>query len=212
MDKHYEKEKLQFQVERIAFLSDAVIAIAVTLLIFEIKAPQIEPGASFDAQLEQLKKLFPQFIAFVISFVIILLQWKKHHSLFGRITNYDNKLLVLNSAFLFVTTFIPFSTSYFAQNSTAEFYLPVLVYGISLFLLSVLNYFVFDHVTNAKNNLFDKTLSKAQLKHERIEYLIFPIGLLAGLAAGFISPVLGFIAYAIIVVLGSVIHRKNAVA
>lgn len=212
MDKHYEKEKLQFQVERIAFLSDAVIAIAVTLLIFEIKAPQIEPGASFDAQLAQLKKLFPQFIAFVISFVIILLQWKKHHSLFGRVTNYDNKLLVLNSAFLFVTTFIPFSTSYFAQNSTAEFYLPVLVYGISLFLLSILNYFVFDHVTNAKNNLFDKTLSKAQLKHTRIEYLIFPLGLLAGLAAGFISPVFGFIAYALIVVLGSVIHRKNAVA
>ncbi|MBL7913675.1 MAG: DUF1211 domain-containing protein [Bacteroidia bacterium] len=212
MDKHYEKEKLQFQVERIAFLSDAVIAIAVTLLIFEIKAPQIEPGASFDAQLAQLKKLFPQFIAFVISFVIILLQWKKHHSLFGRVTNYDNKLLVLNSAFLFVTTFIPFSTSYFAQNSTAEFYLPVLVYGISLFLLSILNYFVFDHVTNAKNNLFDKTLSKPQLKHTRIEYLIFPIGLLAGLAAGFISPVFGFIAYALIVVLGSVIHRKNAVA
>lgn len=212
MDKHYEKEKLQFQVERIAFLSDAVIAIAVTLLIFEIKAPQIEPGASFDAQLAQLKKLFPQFIAFVISFVIILLQWKKHHSLFGRVTNYDNKLLVLNSAFLFVTTFIPFSTSYFAQNSTSEFYLPVLVYGISLFLLSILNYFVFDHVTNAKNNLFDKTLSNPQLKHTRIEYLIFPLGLLAGLAAGFISPVFGFLAYALIVVLGSVIHRKNAVA
>lgn len=208
MNQKHQKEKTQFQIERIAFFSDAVIAIAVTLLIIEIKAPHIELGAGFNEQVHQLAHLFPEFIAFVISFAIIISQWTKHHELFGNVINYDKKLIGLNSMFLFSTALIPFSTSYFATNSVQTFFLPYIVYGFNLFIMSILNYLVFKHVMNEKNNLFDGSLTKTQIKWLSIDHLHFPAAILLGLTFGFINFNLGIVAYVMVALLGIIIQKK----
>ncbi len=201
--------KTKFQIERIAFFSDAVIAIAVTLLIIEIKAPHIESGTSFADQLGQLQHLLPEFISFIISFAIIISQWIKHHELFGKVINYDKRLISLNSYFLFTIAIIPFSTSYFAHNTSLEFKLPIVVYGASLFILSLLNYLIFRHITNPKYQLFDNSLSHAQLKWVGYDYLLFPIAILVSLLAGSIRYEYGFACYILVLMVGSYISKKR---
>lgn len=209
MEKDYQKNKLHFQIERIAFFSDAVIAIAVTLLIIEIKAPHIEHDTIFSEQLNQLKHLIPEFISFVISFAIIISQWVKHHELFGSMINYDKKLVTLNSLFLFAIAIVPFSTSYFAHNNSLEFFLPYLVYGLSLFLMTMFNYLLFRHITYEKNKLFDNSLNKKQLTWIGLDYLLFPTGILASLLMGIINFKVGFITYMLIMTFGFYINKQK---
>lgn len=209
MNQQHQKEKLHFQIERIAFFSDAVIAIAITLLIIEIKAPHIETGTSFDEQLHQLQHLIPEFISFIISFAIIIAQWRKHHAIFGSVVNYDKKLVSLNSLFLFTIAIIPFSTSYFAHNTAMEFHIPIVVYGLSLFVLTFLNYLIFVHITSPKNKLFDGSLTEAELRYTKIDYLLFPLALITSLAMGMIHYKFGFVTYILILMIGSAWNKRK---
>jgi uncharacterized membrane protein len=209
MDKQHQKEKVHFQIERIAFFSDAVIAIAITLLIIEIKAPHIESGTSFHEQLEQLQHLLPEFVSFIISFAIILAQWRKHHEIFGSVINYDKKLISLNSLFLFTIAIIPFSTSYFAHNMSREFYLPIVVYVLSLFALTFLNYLIFVHITDKKGNLYDHSLTEAEIKFTKIDYLLFPLALITSLFTGMLDIKLGFLTYVAVLLIGSMLNKRR---
>ena len=98
--------KKEFQLERLILFSDAVFAIAITLLVIEIKIPDKEflkerGGLSDATILNALSHLVPKFIGFFISFLLIGLYWSIHHRMFGFVTSYDRKLLFLNLLFLF---------------------------------------------------------------------------------------------------------------
>ena len=68
---HFEKElKKEFQLERMILFSDAVFAIAITILILEIKVPELHENVSDDLILQELGKLVPKFIGFFISFFL----------------------------------------------------------------------------------------------------------------------------------------------
>jgi uncharacterized membrane protein len=209
MNHPHHREKVQFQIERIAFFSDALIAIAVTLLIIEIKAPHIEPGARFSEQLDQLKHLVPEFISFTISFAIIISQWVRHHELFGNLINYDKKLIRLNSCFLFIVALIPFSTAYFAHNNITEVSLPYLIYGFSLIMLTVLNFLLFRHVVSKKKKLYDKSYTAEQIKWLSAEYLLFPVAIMLGLITGLIDLKFGILTYAVVMQFHFYIRRQK---
>jgi uncharacterized membrane protein len=209
MSNHYNKEKVRFQIERLSFFSDAVIAIALTLLIIEIKAPHIGEGYNLNQQLNQLQALYPEFISFIISFAIIISQWIKHHELFGNLINYDKKLVTLNSCFLFSIAIIPFSTSYFAHNSVATFYLPTVVYAISLMFVTSLNFLIFRHIVNNKNNLFDKSYNREHIKWMTADYLLLPAGIFISLLIGYININYGLLAYVIIMQAAFFINKQK---
>ncbi len=209
MKDSHQKDKIHFQVERIAFFSDALIAIAVTLLIIEIKAPHIEHGISFSEQVAQLTHLIPEFISFGISFAIIISQWIKHHELFGNIIGYDTKLIRINAAFLFANTIIPFSTSYFAHNTISEISLPYLVYGFTLIFLTFCNYLLFRHAVNPKFKLYSISYTSAQRFWLSADYLLFPIAIIIALLLGYINLKLGLIIYVAMMQLGFFINSKK---
>ena len=113
---HNELRK-EFQLERMILFSDAVFAIAITLLVIEIKIPDKEflnehGGLSDKVLLRALNELVPKFVGYLISFCLIGLYWSIHHRMFGFVTNYDRKLLFLNLLFLFFVALMPFSTGF----------------------------------------------------------------------------------------------------
>src|SRR6476620_7839398 len=93
--------KKEFQLERMILFSDAVFAIAITLLAIEIKVPEVAKNIVTDQLLtEKLDELLPKFIGFLVSFFVIAIYWVVHHRMFGFVVNYNRKLLWLNLIFL----------------------------------------------------------------------------------------------------------------
>ena len=98
-------------LERIVFFSDAVMAIAITLLALEIRLPGNETNLSDAQLLATLGSLWHRYLGYFISFVVIGLYWQSHHRMFRSIRRYDPRLIMLNLLFLLLIGFIPFPTS-----------------------------------------------------------------------------------------------------
>ena len=88
-----------FQLERLILFTDAVFAIAITLLVIELKVPELEHRTEHEA-LNALARLVPKFIGFLISFFIIAIYWTAHHRIFRFVRHLDARLIWLNLLFL----------------------------------------------------------------------------------------------------------------
>ena len=94
--------------ERIETFSDGVFAIAITLLIIEIGVPRLDAGESLE---HALGDLWPQYFAYVLSFVMIGIYWANHHAFFKLFVRTDHVFLMLNVFFLMCIAFLPFPTA-----------------------------------------------------------------------------------------------------
>jgi len=134
--------KQDFQVERLAFFSDAVFAIAITLLVIEFKSPNITQNSTVDEVLRQLFDLKYHFIALLFSFGFIAIYWTQHHRLFKYIRNYNTQIIVANMFALLPIIFFPFTTTFLAESLATTFGTndvinnEVVVLGFKLFLIN----------------------------------------------------------------------------
>jgi uncharacterized membrane protein len=105
-----------FTLERIVFFSDAVFAIAITLLAIEVRLPDLPPGQTDASFLDALAAVGPSFFAFVLSFVVIASFWVGHYRTFRYVVDADGRLVAINFAFLFCIAILPFPTSIIAHE------------------------------------------------------------------------------------------------
>lgn len=113
-------DRTEFQLERLILFTDAVFAIAITLLAIEIKIPEFEGRPSDHQVWEHLVELIPKFIGFLTGFAVIALYWVAHHRIFRFLRNYDQKLLWLNLLFLLSIVLMPFSSGLFSSYATVR--------------------------------------------------------------------------------------------
>lgn len=100
---------------RVEAFSDGVFAIAITLLVLDLKVPK--SGAPGGESLSvALSREWPSFIAYLTSFLTILVMWVNHHLMFLRIRRIDQPFLFLNGLLLLLVTFVPFPTSVVAEH------------------------------------------------------------------------------------------------
>ena len=100
---------------RIEAFSDGVFAIAVTLLVLELKVPQLAEDAGSDELWLALLSRWPSYAAYLVSFMTILIVWVNHHRLFTIIERSDSRFLFVNGLLLLVVTTIPFPTALLAE-------------------------------------------------------------------------------------------------
>lgn len=168
-DSEKQKPKEQFQLERIIFFSDAVFAIAITILALELQVPAIDRGIATDAMLlKSLDELLPKFIGFLVSFFIIGLYWTIHHRMFGYVVRYDRKLIRLNLIFLLAIVLMPFSTAFYSEYIIELLRVPMLLYAVNIVFLGVMNIVLWVYLTNEKNQLTEAF----QKMTERISYFV----------------------------------------
>jgi uncharacterized membrane protein len=96
--------------ERITAFSDGVYAIAITLLVLELRLPDLPASATAAELTAALFGLWPKLYAYALSFVVIGFLWITHHRLFAFIRRYDSTLLWLNLLVLLFVAFLPFPT------------------------------------------------------------------------------------------------------
>ena len=134
--------------QRIEAFSDGVFAIAITLLILEIRLPPGEKFPTNIALLSAIGALWPSFLAFILSFVVVLMIWINHRELFRLVRGVDHKLMWANSSLLLTVVFVPFPTAVLAQYFTTEAAnTAVALYCGTLFLTSVFHNLLFESVT-----------------------------------------------------------------
>jgi len=104
---------MQNETGRVEAFSDGVFAIAITLLILEIRVPE---SAGHGTLGHALADLWPSYLAFVASFMTIGVMWLNHHRLFTLINKCDDGLIALNLLLLMGITWIPFPTGLLAEH------------------------------------------------------------------------------------------------
>ncbi len=148
--------KKEFQLERLILFSDAVFAIAITLLAIEIKIPELNRHTVTDEQLQhELGELIPRFIGFFISFMIIGLYWTIHHRMFGYVVNYTSRLLWLNLIFLMAVVLMPFSSAFYSVYILRLLITPAILYVVNIVFLGVMNFIMWIYVTQPKLKLVE---------------------------------------------------------
>ena len=98
------------QLERLTFFSDAVFAIAMTLLVVEVKLPHVA-SATDEALGQALLDLIPDYVAFLVSFLVLARFWAGHHTLMGQLRAANGRLLWANLLLLVGVAFMPFPTA-----------------------------------------------------------------------------------------------------
>jgi len=100
---------------RVEAFSDGVFAIAITLLVLELKVPHQPDGGGSGRLAKALLDEWPSYLGFVTSFVTILIMWVSHHRMFSYIRRADPPFLFANGLLLFVVTLVPFPTAVLAE-------------------------------------------------------------------------------------------------
>lgn len=113
---------------RLEAFSDGVLAIAITIMVLEIKAPHGQ-------ELSSLVPLIPKFASYVMSFLYIGIYWNNHHHMFHTIDKVTGPILWANHHLLFWLTCVPLATAWMGENHFAS--APVMVYGVSLVMCAV---------------------------------------------------------------------------
>ena len=101
---------------RVEAFSDGVFAIAITLLILEIRVPELGHGTTDSGLLASLAALWPSYVAFVLSFFVILIMWVNHHEFLRLVRAVDYPFLFANGAVLLLVTFVPFASAVLAGH------------------------------------------------------------------------------------------------
>jgi uncharacterized membrane protein len=139
-----------FELERISLFSDAVFAIAITLLVIEIKWPELpENGARIQWDKVLAPTLF-SFIGFILSFFFIGRFWQVHLRLFRLVRKYDEGLISRNLLFLFFIVTFPFTASGLFGHLRSDFVLPLYIYLANLVLVSAANYHLCRYIFHIK--------------------------------------------------------------
>lgn len=211
IDNHIKRE---FQVERIVFFSDAVFAIAITLLIIEVKVPEIHGHeVSEHSFLAAFSVLIPKLLGFIISFGIIGFYWFIHHIMFGYVTHYNGKLIWLNLFLLFSIVLMPFTTSIYSEYSAPEYIglmSPYLIYVINITLTGVANFLMWRLIGNPQNNLAEDFPKGDFLKKSKIRSLLLPsVFILSLLISWLVDPALGRYVLFLIPIIMSLVRNKK---
>jgi len=173
-NKLHNELKKEFQLERLILFSDAVFAIAITLLVIEIKIPEIhEKPITDNAVLHKLAELIPKFVGFLVSFLLIGQYWIVHHRMFSFVINFTDRLIWLNILFLFAIALMPFSTGFYSEYVLRGVVTPVIFYTANIALLGLANFLMWRYLSNQKNNLTEN-LTPALAKYFSLRALTVP--------------------------------------
>ena len=182
---------------RIEALADGIFAVAMTLLVLDIKSPQNLRYETTDDLVDHLLTLAHSFAMYAISFLVLAIFWIGHHVLFHFVRHVDRRLLWLNVAFLLCVTFVPFSTDLLGDHGHLP--LPVVVYGLNLIALGALLDLQLRYLrANAPLASPDLTpVASARMHGELRVYALIP---LASMAVALWSPRFGMYLYLLLVV------------
>ena len=155
--------------DRLEYFSDAVLAIAATLLATELPKPETETGL-----LQAIVKEWPSYAAFAASFLFICIAWSNHHNMFIYIKQTDQYLLIFNILFLMFVTLQSFTTGLLARHvGKPDERTAALIYHATLVLMTLFYNCVWWYAIK-KKELLEEDTDKRLIRPLTKEYAVAP--------------------------------------
>ncbi|HXW26790.1 MAG TPA: TMEM175 family protein [Xanthobacteraceae bacterium] len=136
--------------DRLLAFSDGVIAIIITIMVLELKAPH---GADW----KDLGPLVPGFLSYVLSFTFVAIYWNNHHHMLYTVTRVNGTILWANTHLLFWLSLIPFATAWSGENHFAP--VPTALYGVAFLMPGCAYYLLARAIIRVEGT--DSTLARA---------------------------------------------------
>lgn len=170
---------------RLEAFSDAVLAIIITIMVIEIRAPHTDHPES----LLPLKYIF---LSYILSFAHLAIYWNNHHHMLHAAHQINGKVLWNNIHLLFWLSLVPFVTSWMGENSFTTW--PVALYGFVLLMAGIAYYFLAHSLIShhGKESEFGKAIGKDRKGKASVVIYLLGIGL------SFVHPYIGFGLYVLV--------------
>jgi uncharacterized membrane protein len=129
---------------RIEALTDGIYAVAMTLLVLELKLPEVPAPVSDDALSQALLHLLPKIVAWILSFFILAIFWFSHHRAFHFVRHVDRRLLWINLLSLLFASLLPFSSAMVGEYS--QLFRAQAIYASNMAVLALLAIWQLSHL------------------------------------------------------------------
>jgi uncharacterized membrane protein len=181
--------------DRIFNLSDGVFSIAMTLLVFGLAVPVLEPGGPPLAQM--LLEMWSEFLLYGLSFLVLGVLWIMHHAVYDSIHHSDHTLFWLNILALLFVALLPFSTSLIWKHGANQ--VTALAYGANFLGGAVLMWAMFCYGSSREELLRPETDARV-IRAGRRMGVLYSSTLLVAIGLAFVEPTVSFAMYAAFVV------------
>jgi uncharacterized membrane protein len=189
-------------IERVNGFSDAVFAVAITLLILTVVVPEV----SDIGQLRQeLLDMWPKFTGFLISFAIIGSFWIGHHAMFGYLRRCTRTLLWINLLLLMFIVLLPFSTDLMSEYNGSE--LAVIFYDLNMIAVTLALSFLWWYASY-RDRLVDQSLHPAVRRHLLLNYLSMSLVFAASAAVALFNIPASQYLYLALIPCGQFLNRR----
>lgn len=168
-------------LDRIVFFSDAIIAVAITLMVLDIRVPD---GLSPQELPAALLALWPKYYSYGLSFIVIAIYWVEHHRMFKYIKRYDGRLMWLNLLFLMFVVLIPFGTDLVGEYG--DELAAVMVYAGICAAVGLTKVAVWRYATHNRR-LVDESLSSESIELSTVVGLVGPAVFLVSMGIALLS-------------------------
>jgi uncharacterized membrane protein len=188
------------EYDRVLFFSDAVFAIAITLLVVDIRVPAMVADAA-----QELHDARGKILSFAISFLVIGLFWMGHHRLFRYITALDRPLMFLNLLFLGTIAFLPYPTALLFAGNTRQPAAPAF-YAACVAGAGLVELVVWLYAIRAKG-LVPASVSPAGRRAETAQILPVPVVFGLSIPVAFIAPGVAPFTWILLLPIGRLLPR-----
>lgn len=176
---------------RIENLADGVFSIAMTLLILEVRVPDIPDHTETWELVKQLLAVWPRFLSYCISFVVLGVYWVGHHNQFHHVRHTDRPLLWINILYLMSISFLPFSAALLGTYNTQQ--VAVVIYGFHLTGIGLISYWHWAYAWH--HHLLDAHLDPRVYRLTMWRILTGPILSVVAICLSFVSLTLSVSVY-----------------
>jgi uncharacterized membrane protein len=194
----HNKKQHELTTQRIEAFSDGVFAIAITLLVLEIRVPHVleaggattEPASLAAALLD----LWPSYFGYVFSFVMIGIYWANHHYIFSLYQRTDHYFVLLNVLFLMFISFVPFPTAVLAEyiDEPAQRQTAITLYTFGLFLPAFAWLLMWLYASRG-HHLIDRDLDPQFIRRLTLQFLLSNLFYLTAFVLSLWSGIIGML-------------------
>lgn len=183
--------------DRLVAFSDGVIAVIITIMVLELKAPH-------DVSLSALKETAPVFLSYVLSFIYVGIYWNNHHHFFHLGPRANGVMLWANLHLLFWLSLIPLATSWMGEHYFSP--VPTAIYGLVLLMSAVAWYVLQRVIIRAQGSESESALARAL--GDDIKGKISPVLYIAGILLAFVDTRMSDALYVLVALMWLVPDRR----